>query len=45
MKTYVPLEDWAHESGRLLVIGDAAHPIPVSYIRESLDRLASLPFV
>lgn len=23
------LEDWVHDSGRLVVIGEAAHPLPV----------------
>jgi hypothetical protein len=24
------LENWVHDSGRMVVIGEAAHPIPVS---------------
>jgi 2-polyprenyl-6-methoxyphenol hydroxylase-like FAD-dependent oxidoreductase len=26
---YSPLEEWVHEDGRVVVIGDAAHPLPV----------------
>lgn len=27
---YPHLEEWVHDSGRMLVIGQAAHPLPVS---------------
>ncbi|KAJ6615878.1 hypothetical protein B0H10DRAFT_2039382 [Mycena sp. CBHHK59/15] len=30
-----PLEDWVSQSGRLLIIGTAAHPIPPGSIQES----------
>lgn len=32
------LEDWVHPNGRILAIGDAAHPIPVSRFHESYSR-------
>lgn len=28
--SYPDLDDWVHESGRMVVIGEAAHPLPVS---------------
>ena len=30
INAYEDLDEWVHESGRLLVIGQAAHPIAVS---------------
>jgi salicylate hydroxylase len=29
MKNYEALEDWVHDSGRMVLIGEAAHPLPV----------------
>jgi len=29
MKNYEELEDWVHDSGRMVLIGEAAHPLPV----------------
>ncbi|KAH6880181.1 hypothetical protein BKA70DRAFT_1473484 [Coprinopsis sp. MPI-PUGE-AT-0042] len=34
MKKYADLDDWVHESGRMLVIGEAVHPIPPGCIQE-----------
>ncbi|KAF8872574.1 hypothetical protein BD779DRAFT_331964 [Infundibulicybe gibba] len=35
LKDYPELEDWVHESGRMVVIGEAAHPLPPGSIQES----------
>ncbi|KAF8224334.1 FAD/NAD(P)-binding domain-containing protein [Tricholoma matsutake] len=32
---YPHLEEWVHDSGRMLVIGQAAHPLPPASIQES----------
>lgn len=32
IEEYPLLEEWVHESGRLVVIGEAAHPLPVRKI-------------
>lgn len=32
INVYEDLDEWVHESGKLLVIGQAAHPIPVSLL-------------
>jgi 2-polyprenyl-6-methoxyphenol hydroxylase-like FAD-dependent oxidoreductase len=29
VKDYPVLENWVHDSGRMVVIGEAAHPLPV----------------
>ena len=28
---YPDLEQWVHEGGRMLLVGQAAHPLPVSF--------------
>lgn len=33
VKKYPELEDWVHESGHMVVIGEAAHPIPVGSVQ------------
>jgi len=30
MTGYIELEDWVHDTGRMVLIGEAAHPIHVS---------------
>lgn len=32
MNDYPTLDEWVHDAGRMVVIGDAAHPLPVSYM-------------
>jgi 2-polyprenyl-6-methoxyphenol hydroxylase-like FAD-dependent oxidoreductase len=34
-----PLEGWIHESGRVILLGDACHPMLVSYIVDLLLNL------
>ena len=34
------LDDWVHDSGRLLVVGEAAHPYPVRAVRPPVRPLA-----
>ncbi|PFH51061.1 hypothetical protein AMATHDRAFT_59738 [Amanita thiersii Skay4041] len=29
------LEEWVHEDGRMVLLGDAAHPMPQGYVQES----------
>jgi hypothetical protein len=39
MQTYVELEDWVHDSGRMVLIGEAAHPLPVRQARFRTTRM------
>lgn len=36
---YAELEDWVHDSGRLLLVGDAAHPMPAGCIHDDAMAL------
>ncbi|KAF8650592.1 hypothetical protein AX16_005177 [Volvariella volvacea WC 439] len=35
VREYEDLEDWVHDSGRLIIIGEAAHPLPAGAIQLS----------
>ncbi|RXW19363.1 hypothetical protein EST38_g6500 [Candolleomyces aberdarensis] len=37
--SFPELEDWVHDSGRLIVVGDAAHPIPAGAIQDAAMAL------
>jgi hypothetical protein len=37
LKQFPKLEDWVHDSGRMLAVGDAAHPLQVSSVVQFLN--------
>ncbi|KAF8071521.1 hypothetical protein FPV67DRAFT_878314 [Lyophyllum atratum] len=39
VRTYPDLEDWVHESGRLMVVGEAAHPLPPGSVQANAMTL------
>lgn len=39
VEEYPLLEDWVHEHGRLVLIGDAAHPLPVRKLKHGVETM------